>query len=207
MGAAYRAAPIRGALPAALLPADRNALVVRHGPGQPVGDTITRADLADRRWPCSLNSTYDRHSRSVVAGAQIAELCADGSDSAMCRIPCIAAARRALFGQFITSPAFQPSWASTARYRSVPWIFYADRRVRGERPQLPHRARRLRRDPASVGRPFTRSVGGHLAQHRTPDRPDRTEYSGRDPLLQVTTTVRDKARRAAVMYAERSVVV
>src|SRR5215469_2296267 len=42
-----------------------------------------------------------------------------------------------------------------------------------------------------VGRPFTRSAGGHLAQHRTPDRPDRTEYSGRDPLLQVTTTVRD----------------
>jgi hypothetical protein len=67
------------------------------------------------------------------------------------------------------------------------------------RPDLPHRARRLRRDPASVGRPFTRSVGGHLAQHRTPDRPDRTEYSGRDPLLQVTTTVRDNARRAAVL--------
>src|SRR5215469_11768922 len=49
-----------------------------------------------------------------------------------------------------------------------------------------------------VGRPFTRSVGGHLAQNRTPDRPDRTEYSGRDPLLEVTTTVRDNARRAAV---------
>ena len=66
---------------------------------------------------------------------------------------------------------------------------------------MPHRARRLRRDPASVGRPFTRSVGGHLAQHRTPDRPDRTEYSGRDPLLQVTTTVRDNARRAADLHS------
>jgi len=51
---------------------------------------------------------------------------------------------------------------------------------RGERPHLPHRARRLSRDPASVGRPFTRSVGGHLAQHRSPDQPDRTEYSGRE---------------------------
>ena len=46
---------------------------------------------------------------------------------------------------------------------------------------MPHRVRRLRRGPASVGRPFTRSLGGHLAPHRTPDRPDRTEYSGRDP--------------------------
>ena len=57
---------------------------------------------------------------------------------------------------------------------------YADRRVRGERPQLPRRARRARCDPASAGRPFTHNVDSHIARYRTPDQPDRTESTGRE---------------------------
>jgi hypothetical protein len=38
--------------------------------------------------------------------------------------------------------------------------------------------------------PIYSQRGRHLAQHRTPDRPDPPEYSARAPLLQVTTTVR-----------------
>jgi len=52
--------------------------------------------------------------------------------------------------------------------------------------------------PVSDARLLAAWVGISPPQNRTPDRPDRTEYSGRDPLLEVTTTVRDNARRAAV---------
>ena len=47
------------------------------------------------------------------------------------------------------------------------------------RPLMAHTARRVRRDPASAGRPLTHRVDGHLAQHRTPGQPGRTESTGR----------------------------
>ena len=52
------------------------------------------------------------------------------------------------------------------------------------RPLMAHTARRVRRDPASAGRPLTHRVDGHLAQHRTPGQPAApSPTAGGIPLL------------------------
>jgi len=69
-------------------------------------------------------------------------------------------------------------------------------------PLMPHRARRVRRDSASVGCSFTCSVGqGTSPQHRTQASQTAPSPPVGIPLLYVTTTVKDNARRPSDLHA------